>query len=609
MDEPHSLIPVPVPPTRSADVRQRFLGAIQARSVPLQLGVVGLSILLVVLWYAWPALHAGALIGAPATDVIRAAWGLDHTWQALPSSPIWTDRIGFPAGVKILLLPEISLLLGSPLVGLFGPVVGYDVWIVCVWASAGLGSAFLAWRITRSPAAALLAGTGMLVQPMLFLAITDGTAEFVAWWPVPVALAALYSARWTPTGARLARLGWGLLAGVLFGVVAIDSPYQAIFCAPFVPLVFDWRRWRGQWPVVVTILLSGVVLITLYAGLPLAVPNENVETNSVSLQVWQGWEARRVNGWDYTLGTGFIPWHVLAGAIALAVLRPRRTLPWLLIGLLALVWAMNAHPGNAQVMYRWLGTSGSRLAEGVVWFNTHFTPPVVRFPRRWLMPVAQAAAIAAAIGLTRLRPEWLRWLIAVPICVATVRHTELLTQFRAHLPHFTPPTPAFATFIAESPQRGAVLFLPRRRGAKHWTDRSDLPVFADLSRDLASADELWLQVLCRRPSAYWPVGLRTVAPVIADDTTAETLLNELDDLSDPQTTGRSLSSDVFEDSGRRVRVVGDLVDRGLSFVAVDEKTYQGESLALVRWLFNERIRVDRHFDDGTGVTVLVVGTQ
>lgn len=585
----------------------RLAGVLLGRDF-LEFLAVTLVLGALVAWYAWPALSTGELIGAPQTDVIRAVWGLDHTWQSAPWPPFWTSRMAFPVGAKIVLLPQVSLLLGAPLDGLFGPVMGFDYWLVAMWAAAGLGSAFLAWRLTDSAAAAMLAGVTMVTQPMLFLALSDGTAEFVAWWAVPTALGALQAAGRARSSEPGLRLAWCLAAGALFGVVALDSPYHAVFCAPFVPLAFGWRRWRRQGAILVTLGLFGVVLLALYVGLPLTAPNDNAPGNSVSLAVWEKWETGGTSKpWDYTLGTGFIPWRVVVALLVCAGLRLRKSGPWLVVATLALAWSLNTHPDNTPTLTRWLGEPGLRLGEALTWFNTHVTPPIIRFPRRWLMPAAQGLAIAAAVGVTGVKTEWRRWLVVLPIGAFAVQHTESLTQFRANIPSFSPPRPAFAEFIAASPEEGAVLFLPRLRGAKRAHGREDLPVFAEISRDISSADQLWLQVLCRRASTYWPDGLRTVVRRHAFDAETDRLLHGLDDMANPQTTGQAVPDSVRMEPERRAGTLAWLVGQGLSFVAIDEETYQPEGLAMVRDALASATKEERHFDDGTGVTVLVLG--
>ncbi len=576
----------------------------------IQLALVVVALVLLVVWYVWPSLSQGELLGAPQTDIIRAVWGLDHAWESLPTPPFWTGRMAFPVGVKIVLLPQFSMILGAPLVGLFGPVLGFNIWVVSLWAAAGLGSAFLAWRITDSPAAALLAGTMMLIQPMLFHALSDGTPEFVAWWAVPTALGALYSAGRLHGSHPTAHRGWALAAGGLLGVVALDSPYHAIFCAPFVPLVFEWRRWQRQGPMVLSLLAFGLLLLGLYWGIPLTAPQSNAPGNSITLEVWKRWETRRTLGhWDYTLGTGFIPWRVLVALLACAALRWKKALPWVCIGVLALAWGLGTHPENTPMLQTWLGRPGLWLGEGIIWFNTHFPPPIVRFPRRWLVPAAQAVAIAGAIGVAALPREWMRWLLVVPFCIAAVHHTETLTEFRANLPHFSPPSPAFTQFVAGSGERGAVLFLPRFRGARETEDRSQLPVFADISPNIRSADELWFQVLCHRASTYWPDGLRTVVRRNAFAPDTDRVLHALDDIANPQTIGEPIPAQATDEPERRRRVAATLVEQGLGFVAIDEKIYTTIGVDLIRTAFADVTVTDQHFDDGTGVTVLVLGKR
>ncbi len=580
------------------------------KALALQLACVALALIALVVWFSASAFGSGGLLGAPQTDVIRAVWGLDHTWQSLPRPPFWTERLAFPVGVKIVILPQFSALLGAPLVGMFGAIRGYNLWILSLWAASGCGSALLAWRLSDSPAAALLAGTVMIIQPMTFLAITDGTAEFVAWWTVPLALTALYTAGRTLASHVQEQRMWAMLAGLLLGLVALDSPYHAIFCIPFLPLVFGWHRWRRQGRTLVGITLVGLILLALYFGLPLAAPHENTTGNAVTLRVWRQWEVGETRtGWDYSLGAGFIPYRVLLVLLGLAFLRLSKAYVWVLVGVVALVLALQLHPDNAAMLRIWLGNDGSRLSHLVSAVNQVVTPPVIRFPRRWLVPAAQALALAGALGLTAIPKEWTRWLVAIPVSAWMVWHTESIAHFQANFPHFDPPKPAFTDFIRESDTRGAVLFLPRQRGAVEAVGRQELPVFAELSRDISSADLLWMQVLCRRSSFYWPEGLRTAVRRSAFDPETEKLLHDLDDTATPVTTGAPIPLSASQEPDRRARAAAALADKGLSFVAIDEHTYGEAGMKLLRAAFESVTVNDRHFDDGTGVTVLSLSRQ
>lgn len=549
-----------------------------------------------VAWLVWPFLVDGGLLGAPRTDVFRAVWGLDHQWRGAPT-PFWTDRVGFPAGVKIIVLPFVSSGIGSVLVPLLGAVWAYNAWVLLlVWGSAA-ASAGLVRELTRSDAAGLLAGAVLLSQPMLYLALSDGTPEFVAFWSVPMTLWAVHRVPARP------REAWTVGAAV--AVVALDSPYHAVFLGPLLLPVLR-RVPREAWARLGLGLAGGAAVVAgLYAGIPVGAPDTNLAANAVILRVWEQWErADGARGWDYSLGAAFIPLGVAAGCLGLALLRPIRALPWVLVAVLMLAWGLSAHPDNPRSLAAWLGEGGVVLGDLLTWFNRHLAPPVVRFPRRWLVPVGFALATAAGLGLTRLPGERLRWLAAVPLAAGSLWLADRKTAFRSELPHFEPPRPAFAVFVAEHPREGAVLYLPRVRGARTVaSQRDELPIFADISPDLVSADLLWFQVLTGRGSVSRPDGMRTMTARYAWGAEIEKLLHDLDDLANPQTTGRPIPPSATQEPARRAAAARMLLEAGLGFVVVDEATMGAEGLALARLPFAGRIGEERRFADGTGVTV------
>lgn len=548
-------------------------------------------------WLHAAVLRDGGFLGAPRSDVLRAVWGLDLPIAALPDPVLWTDYVGFPAGAKVVLLPFLSTHLGSPLTVFFGPALGYTLWILVLLWATGVATAWMTERWAESGAAGLLAGTWIVLQPMLFAAVTDGTAEFVAFWAVPATIAAFHHARTSRP--------WARAAAVLGVVVALDSPYHAVFLAPFLPFC-AWQLPRRYWWDVAGIALVGAALLVgLYYGLPISAP-QGGGANAVSLRIWQQWEAGGVPGWDWTLGTGFIPSTLLAGGFALALLRPLRALPWLAVGLLALIWSLGPEDENPRMLARWLGAPGGPLGEVVTWLNTTGAPPVVRFPRRWLVPAALALGAAAGLGLTRVPQERYRYLLALPLAVGAVWVTIGITGYRDHLPHFQVPDYAFARFVREHEGRGAVLFLPRVRGARSHTARQDLPVFAELGKELTSADLLYLQVATRRASVFLPDGLRTIRQRYSFGNELERFLRDLDDLTNPQTTGSPIPPSALNEPERRRAAATSLVVEGLGFVVIDEAIFGADGLARVQEPFAATLVEARHFDDGTGVTVLVV---
>lgn len=565
---------------------------------------IALALALLVAWVHAPLFATGGVLGAPGTDVIRAAWGLDHQASALPGLPFWTDRVGFPEGVKLIVLPMLSSLLGAPFT-LLGPVAGYDAWVLALLWASGFATAMLVRAVSGSAAAGLLGGAAIVVQPMLLLAVTDGTPEYVALWPLPTALLATWAAA-RPTAPSLSM---PVIAGLLWGFVALDSPYHAVFGLPFLPIVAWGMPRRNLVAFVIAGLLGGAVLAGAYYGLPVGdVEDQRRGTNAVQASVWHQWETGTTNKpWDYTLAPGFVPLATVAGALALAMLRPLRALPWVLVAVLCFVVAMGASEENASWLARTYGATAGRVGSAVAALNEALPVPVVRFPRRWLVPGALALAVAAGIGLSRLPKGWPRALVAVPLAVAVVVHTLALTGYRAALPVFPAPSAAFADFIRAHEADGAVLALPTIRGSSTIaTRREDIPIWAGLDPAIRSADQLWIQLATGRATVYVPEGVRTMQRRTARERETEKLLRDLDDLTVPQTQGRAIPPSATQEPPRRAAAAKHLVARGLRFVAIDEALYGAEGLALARATFAGLIAEDRHFDDGTGVTVWVV---
>jgi hypothetical protein len=114
---------------------------------------IGLALALIMFGLHASVLADGSLLGAPKTDVLRAIWGFDHTARGFPI-PWWTDRIGFPVGVKVLILPVASSALGAPLHWVFGATRGYDLWVLGLAWLTGLATA--AW--VRAASGSTVAG-------------------------------------------------------------------------------------------------------------------------------------------------------------------------------------------------------------------------------------------------------------------------------------------------------------------------------------------------------------------------------------------------------------------------------------------------------------------
>lgn len=562
--------------------------------------------LLVVVLALHHQLLGGGLLGAEQSDVIRGLWGLDHQARGLPL-PMWTDRIGFPEGVKILILPYISSQLYAPVVFLLGATTAYNLWMLLLLWLSGWMSGLLARELTGRPTSGWLAGCMVISSPMLLLAITDGTPENVAFWAVPAFLLALWRA--------LSRGDWrfGIGAGVLAFVVAADSPYHAVFTLMMAPLCLAALR-RPLRPRVVaggalvaTAAVGAGLVALLYLGLPVdAAPESSDVGNAIQMRAWVQWEQGNLSSpWEWTLVPSFIPVVVLLGCAGLALLSPLRAGPWLAMAALMLLLGLGPGQENPRIIGDLVGAwAVSPLSAWADLLAAH-PPPIIRFLRRFLVPAALCLGVAADLGLGRWRP--LHWLSPV-LGVAAVGVVWAKTSYPDHLPLTQPPQTAACAFVADHDADGALLILPQIRAAHRLHQRDELPVYASLGSAVQSAAELWLQVQCRRPSLNKPTGLITMVDRIGRSDDLSILLRDLDDLTKPQTLGDPIPTSVHNDPERKTRTVAWLIDRGLSFVVVDEALYGDEGMALLRdYFFAGQLVEERSFDDGTGITVMVLG--
>ena len=547
----------------------------------------------------------GGLLGAVNSDVVRGVWGLDHQARGLPL-PVWTTRVGFPDGVKLLILPWISSQLWAPVVLLLGAPRAYDLWMLALLWSAGWCSGLLACQLTGRATAGWVVGSAIIASPMMLLAVTDGTPENVAFWSVPAMLLALHRA--LSTGS----LRWGAAAGVLGFVCAADSPYHAVFAAGLALLVLPAlqsnpaRGLRALGVAAAVALVGATSIAVLYRGLPVgtAVTN-NVATNAINLGAWLQWEQGRLpRPWDWTLTPTFIPAAILVGTVLCALLAPVRAAPWLLAAALCLLAGLGPGTDNPTVLGHLLGAWAIPPFQALAAILRNHPLPIIRFPRRLLVPATLCLGLAAELGLSRWR---LAHRVAPLLAVGLVVVTEVKTGYAGHLPLVYPPQPEATTFVARQPGKGAVLFLPRIRAAKRVIQHQALPIFAHLGPEIRSADILWLQVQARRPAVNAPNGLLTMQARRPPAPQEAVLLRDLDDLSRPQTIGEPIPPSATADLARTHRAVDTLVQAGLRFVLVDEAVYGEEGLSLLRTAFFDRVLIEaHHFDDGTGITVLVL---
>lgn len=520
----------------------------------MRLSFVFVALALLAGWLHAP-LWAGGVLGAPHTDVFRAVWGFDHQAQAFPQ-PLFTQRVSFPDGATVLILPFVSSLLGAPLHEIFGPWVGYSLWVVgLAWA----GASATAWWVKESSgsgAAGLLAGAAMLTQPLLLLAETEGTPEHLAYWPLPLMLGCL----WRSPTAHAAR--WGAGAGVLGLVLALDNPYAAIYAVLLVLYPLFRAPRPAQLAFLATSAVGALLVAGIYSGLALDTPVADRNANAVSFLTWQDWEQENIGKpWDFTHPPAFVPRLTIAVALALALLAPRRSWPWLFAAAACFCLSLGSAEENGVVLARVFGAAGTVVGDTLGWINDRAIPSIIRFPRRWLVPCAFALWTAAGLGLARVPQEWLRAWIALPLALFVTTVTLNRTGFDKAFPVFFPPVPAFASFVNHHSKAGAVLLLPARGGG----ERS----FAEFDDAIRGADHAFLQVALGRSVVNAPPDLLTV-----------------------QTKHSRPPS--------RIGYVS-----GLEFVVIDEKAVGADLRATIEPFLGHVVET-RHFNDGTGVTVLVL---
>jgi hypothetical protein len=145
--------------------------------------------------------------------------------------------------------------------------VAYNVTLLLTMALNGWAMFVLARHLTRSDAAALLAGVLYLAFPTMQGHLGAGHAGLLVQWPLPLFVLALLRLRETTTGSGRPVL-WLLLAALLFMMTAFGHTLQLLYATLPVVLVFlAWlalaRDWRA-FAYTVAACALGTVALALY---------------------------------------------------------------------------------------------------------------------------------------------------------------------------------------------------------------------------------------------------------------------------------------------------------------------------------------------------------
>ena len=581
-------------------------------------------IALVVYWLLaplWPNLTTH-ILGDPDTDAIRGMWGFDHVRRSLvpPDTPIWSREVNFPAGVTVLVLPWVTSILLTPVGLLFGPLVGWNLNLAILLWAVGMATAALVRVCSGSWQAGAAAGAAMVCQPMLLHAIGDGTPEHLAIWAMPLFLAAALAA------LRNSAPSWGITAGLLAAVVALDSPYHVIYTALLGLIVLPWAVVRPNTParwtellwtlgtMVLCVGLSGLLIGLLYSSFPISEQvgydqTSLLEMNSTDLRTWWQHEFQDTAVRDASLAPTTIPTPILWGALILSLLGAPRSLPWLAACVLMLMLSLGLNPRLPTYLPHWIGESGEGVGNALLGFNEalYSLPGLreIRFPQRWLVPGALSLLVGASFGMVRLLPYLKQ---AGPVLVVIIAMVSAFSGIRSsHIdlgfPAQVLPEIKFADWIAEQSEDGALVTLPQMRPPPTSGKRGDLPVFANLADTLSSSDVLYFQVLHRQAVVGYP-SIKTISASTASDAIVA-LLRDWDDLAHPGISGKPIPKSAYEERAEQMRqfAIREMYDNGLRWVVVDRGAYLEEAEGILRSQLSGWIGQEEIFDEGNGIIV------
>lgn len=579
------------------------------------------------LWILHPSLDTLGthIIGDAKTDAIRGSWGLQHLFQTLFHFELPWDshRVNFPVGARLLVLPLASGILLAPL-GLLGATLAWNLTIICLVATSGFAVAWLTRTLTDRWLPGILSGAVVISQPMFHHAIVDGTAEHIAIWAVP----AFIGAAWLALSEQSPR--WGILAGLLSIVVALDSPYHGIYALVLglIVLPFALKTVRGRERDLGVAMTSMAVagglgvafVIYLYGqfdGTNTQAPSvaKLQQSNATDLRLWWHYIGSTSTLRDSTRPPTLIPSGVLIGTLVLSLFGKKKSLPWLLCGLLMVGFSFGLEDRTPANLAAWVGQPFGWIGSTAIALNKWvYTLPVVgdiRFPRRWLVPAAMTLSIGAGIGLSRIfsrwiRPVWFQTMIVAVLSTVVVFNGLQTSRLHTEFPKHKLPSVEFTQAMHDDATSGGVLLLPAVRSVTAGATRDQLPIFANLHPDLASADDLFLQTQHHHPMVSFP-SLQTLA-AREQDPNVSRLLRDWSDLSHPKTSRRAIPPSAIDPGAQVERSKGLKILRaaGLRWIAVDLGAYEEQGIQHLTNQLGNTISNQQSFDEGDGVLLITI---
>ena len=187
----------------------------------LALGLILFGLPLLLLWPG-PAVWRTDVLAAPDQEAATHIWGL---WAALREGQplfIHSTLLGWPAGVRLVLVDAANLPAFALGQALGGPAAGYNSVLYFGLVLQGVAGALLARTVGGAP---WLGAIAAMACPTLLSNAADGMTEgFAVGW-VGVQLAALLRA------LRGDGKGWALLAVLGLALAWYGGPYNGLFAA------------------------------------------------------------------------------------------------------------------------------------------------------------------------------------------------------------------------------------------------------------------------------------------------------------------------------------------------------------------------------------------
>jgi hypothetical protein len=410
---------------------------------------------------------------ADDTDGFQNVWNLWWIKTALFAGqwPWWTDRLYAPDGVSLYFhtLGITTGLLALPFQLAWSLPVAHNVVVVASFVATGLALYGWARACGAGVGPAFVAGCVFTFSPFHFAHGTTHLNVLALYW-LPLYGWALLRA------VRTARVGHGLLAGVVLWGVGLTDFYFALFCGLGTALVALWRRaWRMPALALGTAaalsLPLAVPMVRLLGRTPLAgthdplafsvdalgwlVPGEVSLWAPLTAPLWQRFGAYTEESGVYL---GLVPLAVLG--VALRV-RVRAVVPWC-VG--AAVFALLA-------LGPWLQVAGRVGPVPLPYLALTTVLPVLTLagvPARFMAMVFLCVAMGVGLALTALldrQPRRRRRLVLGAVVAV------LLLDY-APRPYTTTPfvVPPFYLGLAREPDTGqSLLELPSVHGMLYQT--------------------------------------------------------------------------------------------------------------------------------------------